>query len=227
MAAVDAYFPSGNARFIYSPKTGWTSIRLTFEFEWREHNNMPEGTRLFTVFRDPIERFFSSYKEVLGKNNAFPCDTITQEAYHDILAKLNSEVYGSVRSFDLYIEILNDIGIFDNHQMPQYDCYFDAGKGRQDLNLGNLHFLDFSNIEKEVPAFLNQESKRLPKRRVGTKLPESDSIKKYVIDNKLETIQHLYYKDFALQKILKETWSQNRNILSIEEIDYLKNLSYK
>lgn len=217
----DAFFPLANARFVYSTKTGWSSIRSSYMFEWREPKNIPDDATLFTVFRDPMDRFFSSYKETLSRaGSSARLPVMSSEDYSSIREKLRKFSYGTVDSFKEYIEVLTSKGIFDIHQVSQFDSYRDPIYGRQNIDLGRIMFLDFRNIETEVKKIMGaaEPNVELGHAQIGQKFINEKEVKAEITEKHYSEISSLFSKDFCLKEMLRNAWSEGRNTLSDSEL---------
>ena len=227
MAALirDAFFPLANARFIYSTKTGWSSIRLSYKFEWREPEKIPADATLFTVFRDPLDRFFSSYKETLTRSGNSAClPGVPLEEYDSIREKLRIFPFGSANSLKEYIKVLKSKGPFDIHQVSQFDSYKDPIYGRQDIDLGKIRFLDFGNINTEIRSLMSlaEPGVELGHAQVGQKFDNEKEVKAKIIEDHRSDIERLYAKDCCLQRLLRSAWKEGRGTLSDSELEKLQ-----
>ena len=214
----DCYSPKLNTRFISAPKTGWTSTRESYDFEWRLLEEIPQNASLFTIFRDPTERFFSSYKETMSsKLGRIP--GIPDENYEYATRTLASYEYGSVKSISKYIEVIKEIGFFDKHQVQQFDYYKNPEFARQEIDISKILFLDFRKLKEETERVLGvPNSGNLLLMKKGLSFRNEENVKKAVISSHLIDIKDFSPHDFILKELLDNNWSRGRYNLTDDEV---------
>ena len=208
--AMDAYFKKYNIRLVFAPKTGWTSLRnADVGFEWKIANDIPENAKIVSVYRDPFDRFISSYKEVIlkpmrsdprvGGTIDKPADISLEQYMHNQYTIRSRAPLRSPMSVALYVKSIMETGVWDNHQIRYTDRIFDIGYGRENLKFEHFNFLDFKNLTKEFKEACSDQNLQIPRMQVGA------NVNKILFNPYRDWIENFYKKDYELIKKLKET----------------------
>ena len=188
----DAYFEKYNLRHVYAPKTGWTSLRnADVGFKWVSPEDLPIDCKSFSVYRDPYDRFKSGYKEVIGReirNEPDLVENIPLEKYMTIQLELRKHEFGSHGSIRSYIDSIVKFGVWDGHQISYVDSLKDPQRGRANIDVGQITFLDFKNLNHEFSELVG-EKVMVPFLQRGAKV-DDDMFEKF-----REEINFLYQND--------------------------------
>lgn len=157
----DAYFEKYNLRYVYAPKTGWTSLRnADVGFKWVSPEDLPNDCKSFSVYRDPYDRFKSGYKEVIGRgirNEPDLVENIPLEKYMTIQLELRKYEFGSYDSIRSYIDSIVKFGVWDGHQISYVDSLKDPQRGRENIDVEQITFLDFKHLNHEFSEFVGEK----------------------------------------------------------------------
>lgn len=185
----DAYIEKYNLRFAHSPKTAWTSLRKGLDARWTNVYDIPADARVFSVLRNPYDRAISIFKEVVLKEDNYG-PTVSTGLYWELLTYIRS-AKSEVEMVARYFEVFSEMGSFDAHMKTQVDSMRDRAYGRQDLNIDNMHLIDFSHLNAGMSSLLGEEFVA-PHFNQGA-IIDANLFKKY-----RETIEKFYQEDIRL-----------------------------
>ena len=186
--------------FIPIPKNASTTFRKYFEWQnvpLSSFTKNPEillNNKVFTIIREPIDRFCSGYIEIVDRKNK----NKEVELY---------EFFKITDRKDKFIQFVEDVHVcfFDSHIVPQ--TFFLTGEQGDMIKIDETLLL--SQVSKKIEELFDKKpkKKRPQIHQNKTRSRRKQIIKSYVEENiqLKKRIEKLYYKDFELyEKTRKE-----------------------
>ena len=158
--------------YLCIPKCCSNGIRMHYNFnDTMEYNLVPNHYKIFTIIREPVERFISAYTEVLYPNNRFKLGRFREDIPiefngYNTLAVLdalqNNNELSVIDKFLIYLDkIENEWHFYEPHCMP-FIYYLTNSESRLYDNLKIFKLTDVADIEhylgESITGFKNSEN---------------------------------------------------------------------
>lgn len=180
--AYKSYFENTGTIFIHIPKCAGTSVAIALYGEDPWHFSVKDYTEeqldsseVFAVYRDPVDRFLSSYNYLRAKAHNYP-----KSIYTDALSCKSPEEF-----FKKHIHGKKDSEI--NYFLRSQYWYLTDATGQLRVN----HLINMDNLEAEFPSSVRKIfdfHKEFPKKNIA------NTTKKQTISDELESLLKTHYQ---------------------------------
>jgi len=204
-AHIGKFWINDEFSFLKIPKNSSTTILEEFNLEDSDlkYNQMADR-KLFTIIRNPIERFVSAFLEVLEPSEEYPNGRYKYVSIPYIYLIEIEEIFKLpvIDRMNTYIEFIGNNGFIELHCTPQVQYIYDINGHYIELEMFRNY--DIINVESDLYKFLGITSS-LDNHNVTNSVTNKKLLLEYINNNDdvKERICEIYQEDIKLYESIK------------------------